>query len=133
MKKIIKLWFIYFVSLVIICEALPSLRIADGYLTLVKAAIALSFFDFLIKPIVKLLLLPINILTLGIFRWIINVLVLYLTTILVPHFQINPFLFPGFQSNGLVLPSFSLSLFWSYIFVSFLLDLISSIIRWLIK
>ncbi len=132
MKKLIKFWFINFISLAVILQTFPTLNLADSYTTLAKAAVALSFFDILIKPIIKLLLLPINILTLGIFRWIINVFALYLTTILVPNFQIEPFSFSGFQGHNFVLPSFELSLFWTYVLVSFLLDLISSLIRWIL-
>lgn len=55
-------------------------------------AIVLSLLNKFVKPILKLLTLPLNFLTLGIFGFIINGLMLLLSTmILAPDFQIASF------------------------------------------
>ncbi len=56
----------------------------------VIVAVVLGFVNSWIKPLVKLLLLPINILTLGLFTFVINALMVLLCSwLLQPHFQVE--------------------------------------------
>ncbi len=53
-------------------------------------AIVLGFINSWIKPLVKLLLLPINIVTLGLFTFVINALMVMLCSwLLKPHFEVE--------------------------------------------
>ena len=53
-------------------------------------AIVLGFINTWIRPLVKLLLLPINILTLGLFTFVINALMVLLCSwLLKPHFEVQ--------------------------------------------
>lgn len=87
-------------------------------LVIVKAALVLALFEIILKPIVKLLLLPINILTLGLFRIIINTLGLYLAIYFVPEFSVNNIATAGFSQSGFAIPPFQ--------FVGFFAILVSS-------
>ncbi len=111
----------------------PGVSLAGGYQTLLLATLALTLVNLLVKPLVKLLLLPINLITLGMFRWLINVVALYLVTLIVPQFQIQGFLFPGFSFQNFSLPAVQLSTFWVYVLVSFFLSLVTSFLFWLRK
>lgn len=71
-------------------------RILDGvnlvnYWAAVVVAIVLGFLNFFIVPVIKLLTLPINILTLGIFGLVINTLVIMFAAWLVPGFEVVGF------------------------------------------
>lgn len=55
------------------------------------AAIVLGLVNFLVRPILVLVTLPITILTLGLFLIIINALMLLLTSALVPGFHVAGF------------------------------------------
>ena len=55
------------------------------------AALVLGLLNALIKPILFILTLPINILTLGIFTFVINAFILWLGAALVPGFTIDHF------------------------------------------
>jgi len=134
MKKLLRILAINFFALWLISRIFPTAISYQGnWQTLFWSAAALGLVDFAIKPLVKLLLLPITILTLGLFRWVINVLGLYLVTVLVPGFSIQAFAFPGFSYQGFVIPSFSASILYAYIIISFTLSLITSFIHWLRK
>ena len=85
-------------------------------------------FNFLLSPIIKLLLLPINLLTLGLFRWLTNVLVLYLFDLVYDGLRITSFTYPGFASTIIALPSSPLNLFWVLVFASLLMSLTYSLI-----
>ena len=58
--------------------------------TLVAAAI-LGIVNAIIRPLLVLLTLPLNILTLGLFTFVINALMLLLTSAVVPGFVIRGF------------------------------------------
>ena len=133
MKKHLRSWFIILISLSITNYLVGVFGFSQGLKTLVSVALALTVFESVVKPIVKLLLLPINILTLGMARWLINVIGLYLVTIVVPGFSISPYQFPGLNYNGFSAPTVNFSLFWTYVIVSFLLNLVISLVRWIIK
>jgi putative membrane protein len=133
MKSLLRAFVINVATLYLVTQVLSGVRYLDGYQTLLLAAFALTIVNLLVKPLINLLLLPINLLTLGAFRWLINVLALYLVTLLVPQFQISGFLFPGFSYQGLIIPAIGLNVFWVFVLASFLISLIGSFFYWLVK
>lgn len=62
-----------------------------GFGTAVLAALVLGLVNFLVRPILVLVTLPITILTLGLFLIVINALMLLLTAALVPGLHIAGF------------------------------------------
>ena len=133
MKKILRLIVFYVAALKLSAIIIPSITFKSGLRTLLFATLALTVFDYFLKPIAKILFLPINIITLGTLRWIINVIGLYLITVFIRDFYILPYHFPGLAYGGLILPKIKLSLLLTYIIVSFLINLIVSLLRWLCK
>lgn len=67
---------------------LPGVRLKD-FFTAVVVAIVLGIVNTIIKPIIIILTLPFNILTLGLFTFIINGLMILLTSAGVPGFSIK--------------------------------------------
>jgi putative membrane protein len=57
----------------------------EGLSGLVQAAFVLGILNALIRPLILLLTLPVNLLTLGLFTFVINAGMLGLTARLVPH------------------------------------------------
>ena len=57
----------------------------------IVAAIVIGIVNTLIKPVLQLIALPISILTFGIFAFLINVSLLWLTAHVVPGFEIASF------------------------------------------
>ncbi len=60
-------------------------------LAAVVLAVVLGIINIFIKPIIKLITLPINILTLGIFSLVVNACFILLAAKLVPHFYVAGF------------------------------------------
>jgi putative membrane protein len=82
-------WLIAALSILIAAYIVPGVSI-----TLVGALIAavvLGALNLFIRPILLVLTLPINLLTLGLFSLIINALLVMLTSYLVPGFSIGGF------------------------------------------
>lgn len=133
MKRFLKRFFITTFSLYLIVLSIPGVSLSDGLEPLLISALVLTLLNKLAKPLLKLLFLPFNLITLGLFGWVINVVTLYLLTLIVPSLKIQAFTFNGFSWNNLVIPSFDLSAFYTYILASFALGLITSFLRWLVK
>lgn len=64
----------------------------DGFLVAVVVAVVLAIINTFIKPIIVLLTLPINILTLGLFSLVIMALLVMLAGAVVPGFGVDGFL-----------------------------------------
>lgn len=82
--------------------------------TLIIASIVLTILQKVVKPVLNLLFLPINIVTLGFFSVVINVGLLWSATFLVPGFSIEPIALFGVnlpQFASLIVVSFMISLF----------------------
>jgi putative membrane protein len=133
MKKHLRSFLISFFALWLAAYFLKGVSYSGGWQTLGLAALALTLINLLIKPLIKLLLLPINLITLGAFRWLVNVIVLYLVTLLIPQFQIKPFVLTGFAYQGFVVPTISLGTFWAYVVTSLVVSLVSTFFYWLAK
>lgn len=123
---IINLGAIWFVA-----SVLPALYISDGTLGLLKVAFVFMMINILLVPLIKILLLPLNLLTFGLFAWLANVLALYAMVVIIPTFKIMPFTYEGFQSGGFVIPMMILSTFQVAILASFLISLSVHFMHWL--
>ena len=64
----------------------------DNWTTAILAAVILSVLNGLVKPVISLLSLPITLLTLGLFYFVINGLMIWLTSYLVAGFFVSSFL-----------------------------------------
>ncbi|MDD2822855.1 MAG: phage holin family protein [Candidatus Daviesbacteria bacterium] len=63
----------------------------DNFYTALIIAVVLGIINAILKPILLLLTLPINILSLGLFTLIINAVLIMLATLIVPGFRIDSF------------------------------------------
>jgi putative membrane protein len=64
----------------------------NGILTAIVVAAVLGFINTVVKPVVTLLTLPINILTLGLFSVILNGLFFWFVAVIVSGFSIDNFI-----------------------------------------
>lgn len=134
MKKYLKDTFINLVSLYLLDAVLEEgIIFSSGQKTIIIASLALTLLNKLVKPIIKLFLLPLNLLTLGMFRWAVNIIILLLLAWLVPGFQIKHFHFSGFSYQGFSFPELELGFFWTLTVASFLLSIFTSFFYWLVK
>jgi len=110
MLNIIIRWVINAVLLMLVPYVVPGVEIKN-FGTALVAALVLAFVNALIKPILILLTLPINLLTLGLFILVINALMFWLVSAVVKGFYISGF-WPAFFA-ALVFSIFSLVLNYS--------------------
>jgi len=99
-------------AVVILSKVLPNVSV-DTYTTALIVAVALSLLNFIVKPILVILTLPVTILTFGLFLLVINAIIIKLAD----HFV------DGFTVDGWL---------WAIIF-SLLLSLLQSILFSILK
>lgn len=131
MKTLLRYFLINYIALWVTTETVKGLAYTGGFRTLLIGAITFTVINFLLVPLLKILLLPLNLMTLGLFAWVTNVLALYALTKFVPEFMLVSFNFPGFVYNGFMVPSVYLTPLWVAILASLMIGIITHFIHWL--
>lgn len=90
MKTIINL-FLMGVAVMISAYVIPGVTV-DNFFAAVVVAVVLSIVNIVIRPIFTFLTLPLNILTLGLFSFVITALMIMLVSKIVPGFVISGFI-----------------------------------------
>lgn len=75
-------------AVVILARILPGVGV-DSYTTAIIVAIVLSLLNFIVKPILIILTLPVTILTLGLFLLIVNALIILIADSLISGFTVD--------------------------------------------
>lgn len=132
-RKILKYFLVNTASLYLINLVISGLSFSEGVTTLLLTGLALTIASLIIKPIINLLLLPINLITFGLFRWVSYAVMLYIVTLVVPGFEISKFYFSGLSTYWITIPEISIGGMLAFITFSLLISIISSIFDWLLK
>lgn len=131
MKTLLRYFLINLVSLYITTRYLPGLTYTGGVKSLAIGATVFMLINFILVPLLKILFLPLNLMTVGLFAWVINVLALYALTTIVSEFQLMPYFFPGAHIMGMTLPAMQLSTFWVAVVASLMIGIITHFLQWL--
>ena len=79
------------IAILLIAYLLPQVMSADGPMAALAAAFVLGLVNAVIRPVLVLLTLPVTVVTLGIFLLVINGLLLWLVSAIVPGLHVNGF------------------------------------------
>lgn len=131
MRKLLRYYLINLGALYLATRVVSGLTYEGGIKTLLFGGLVFAVINLLLVPFLKILFLPLNILTLGLFAWVINVLALYALTTAVSQFMIIPYTFPGISFGGLYIGSYDLSSFWVAVLASFVIGIITHFLQWL--
>lgn len=88
--KILINWLISALAIGVSAYILPGVHV-DTLMTALVVAVVLGIINAFIRPVLLILTLPINVLTLGLFTLVINAVLILLTTGIVPGFQVDGF------------------------------------------
>lgn len=111
MKLLIK-WIVLTASILFVSYLLDGIKV-DNFLAALLAAAVLGILNAILRPLLIILTLPINVLTFGIFTFIINAGLLMLVSEIIP----------GFHVSG----------FWTAIFGSILISITSGLLNLLLR
>jgi putative membrane protein len=91
MILVITRWLIITVAILLASWLVSGIRV-DSLLTAITAAGILGLINVFIKPVLIILTLPLSIITLGVFTFFINALLLQLVAYMIPGFEVEGFL-----------------------------------------
>ncbi len=77
-------------TMMVLSRVLPGFRV-DGWGPAIIGALVLALVNAIVRPLLFLLTLPLTIVTLGLFLFVINALMVFLTAALVPGFHVSGF------------------------------------------
>ncbi len=83
-------WLLATIAVILAAYLLPGVQVS-GWLAALAVAVVLGLINAFIRPVLVLLTLPINILTLGLFTIVINAVLILLTSKIVPGFAVSGF------------------------------------------
>lgn len=83
-------WFCYALALIFTAWIIPGISVAN-FMTALLACVVIALINAFVKPILMLISLPINFLTVGLFTLVINALLLMLTGWLTPGLMVDGF------------------------------------------
>lgn len=131
MKTIVRKVFLSSLSLWFTTLITTGLVVKDGILTFIVAGFVLYLLQRVLKPILQLVTLPINMLTLGLFSLVINAVTLFVLTLIVPQVKIVPFVFPGYNLAGFVFPRLSFNELGAFVVIALVLTVVKRTMEWL--
>ncbi len=131
MKKLVRTILVNAFSLFFTALILPGLVLKGGIQTLFFGGLFLAIGNALLSPIIGIITLPFNILTLGLFSFVTTLISLLFITYFYHTIQIRQFYFQGISLGGIEIKAFMLSQVLSYIVISATIYLIVKAINWL--
>ena len=84
-------WLLGALALWLVAQIIPGIQIR-GFGAALLATIVIAVVNITIGPILRFIAWPITFLTLGLFRWVLNALLLKLASMFTPGFRIDGFL-----------------------------------------
>ncbi|MFA6250503.1 MAG: phage holin family protein [Candidatus Shapirobacteria bacterium] len=124
MRKLLKFCLTTIFGLITVNYAWQNLVFSNQAITIIKVSFILAIFEFFLKPVIHLLLLPINFITLGSLRIVINTLGIYLAVFLLNDFQVKNINFSSVSLGGFTIPNLKFENFTAYLITSLTLSLI---------
>ena len=88
--RILLLWLLNAVALLAVAYLLPAIQVASFGWAL-AAALVLGLINSVVRPVLTILTLPITVLTLGLFYFVLNGLLFWLAGSLLPGFHVTNF------------------------------------------
>jgi putative membrane protein len=88
--KIFVRWLLLAAALLLVANLYPGVQVAS-FTSAMIAALVLGLLNTLLRPILVLLTLPVTVLTLGLFLFVINALMFYFAASMLDGFQVTGF------------------------------------------
>jgi len=89
LKRFLLSWLVNGVGLFIASLLFSGVGYGNKIIVLVVASLIFGLVNSLVRPLIILLSLPAIVLTLGLFTFVVNAMMLWITSLLYPAFQVN--------------------------------------------
>ena len=107
MRKLAQSFFISLIAFYIVAQFIPGISYGGNNENLLLVSFTFALLAVFIKPFIKMILLPFNLVTFGAVGALINWGIILLLTIIMPFFTIGGFNFSGYDLLGFMIPTFT--------------------------
>ena len=91
-RRLLYSWIVNVAAIWVASIFVDGIDYSEDYWVLIVTGLVFGLVNFLVKPIAKLLALPLIVITLGLILFFINLLMLYITSWIVSGFEIDSFM-----------------------------------------
>jgi len=133
MKFILKKYLLSTAAVFILLQIVPAVSIAGSWQNLFFASFVLSIVTFILRPIVNLLLLPINLVTLNLSSWFVYLATFYVWTAMLPQIRISNWYISGLQVGTITVSAFNLVKWQVTVVSAFVFIIVYKILNWIFK
>lgn len=133
MRGIVKNIVFNSISLFVLTQLIAGVKITGGFQAVLIAGLILTILNMILKPIINIFSLPLNMITLGLFSFITNAILLYILTIFVPNISVSGFTFNGYSWGGFIIPLVKFNILTAFVVSAAVLSLLINFFKWLTK
>ncbi|MDP2860582.1 MAG: phage holin family protein [bacterium] len=133
MKRIVKSFLVTAAGVYLTAFFIPGFSYGKTAQDLATITVSLILLNSFVRPIIKIVLLPLNIATFGLLFWLANVIVVYITSLLLPAVRFSSWAFSGYYYHGLIIPAVNFSPLVTLVTAAILIGIISSVLSWLLE
>jgi len=104
----------------------------DGrFLSYLQAGMIMTIGLYVLKPLVDLIMIPLNVLFMGAFKWVTTLIVFFVTDYLTAGMRIQAFMIPSVDVFGYTTLQVDLNMFMAYFWIAFMFSLVIAYTKWL--
>lgn len=126
MKTLLKKYIFLIVALWVVQTIIPGFSITGGLISYLLIALSLALVNTFIKPLLKIIFLPINMMTLGLFTVVINAFLLYATALFFPEMSFASWTLNSTNISGVQVPTIEFGIIATYVVTALTLSLVST-------
>jgi uncharacterized membrane protein YvlD (DUF360 family) len=131
-KKLARSIFISIVAFYLVVQFIPGIGFGGKMENLLLASFVYALLATVVRPILKTLLLPFNLITFGALGAVINLGIVFVLSFLLPFFTFGAFSFTGADVLGFVIPAFNSSPFFTASVLSVGVSFLSGLLYYLL-
>lgn len=133
MKSIFKRYLLTVISVFITSQLISAFTINNGWYGLFYASMILSILIYVIVPIINLIMLPLNLITLNLSAWIVQIIIFYLWTIAASQVQVTSWQFSGLNLGPITLSGVNLLKWQVIILLAIIFMVVNKLLKWFFR
>lgn len=114
-------------------QYLPTLELTLGFENLLLAGVVLTALDTFLKPILKTIMLPVNVVTFGLLSWLAAVVVFWLTTVIIKGLVVVPYTTPQITTDFIIIPQYQIEGVVGYVVTGLVVVILQRFITFVFK
>ena len=119
------------ISIFILTQLLSKVVLFNGFETYILGGLVLWILSIILKPILKFIVAPFYLISLGAISILINAFLFFLLTLIVHGIVVKDLFWNGLSISGFVIPKINFNLFETFIIVAMLELMIKYLLLWI--